>query len=337
MQIDIILNEFTSPSENAELSALAEDYGCRAVWSPSFASGRNPFLNLALAAGSTNKVRLGALAVSPMEMPPLVMSNALLTLNELCNGRGLIAVGGGGGVLGAMGLKGTRIVKSVRECVEILKGATSEEVLNYKGDIYQAFAYQPRVWNKETPPQIYVAASHPQMTRMATETADGLIGSDLIPSMVRETMEIVGPGLLSNGRSGQPFGISNFWAWHIKRDKQEAMREARRELAGRGMLWPRYTEACLSKEDSDFVQDNMDEFWKAFWQRTDHIEGVPETILNTLIDKLSSAGDLNDLDREIERMKEFEAAGLTEIALRVFDDPAEGIKLIGEHVVPAVQ
>ena len=337
MQIDIILNEFTSPSENAELSALVESYGCRAVWSPSYASGRNPFLSLALAAGSTKKVRLGPLAISPMEMPPIVMSNALLTLNELCNGRSMIAVGGGGGVLGAMGLKSTRIVKSVRECVEILKGATSEKMLNYKGDIYQTIAYRPRDWATDTPPQIYVCASHPRMTHMATEMADGLMGSDLIPSMVRETKEIVEQGLSDNGRSGQPFGISNFWAWHIKKDKQEAMREARRELILRGMLWPRYTEACLSKEDSDFVQDNMGEFWKAFRQGTGKIEGVPETILNTLIDKLSSTGDINDLDREIERMKEFKAVGLTEIALRVHDDPVEGIKLIGEHIVPAVQ
>ena len=93
----------------------------------------------------------------------------------------------------------------------------------------------------------------------------------------------------------------------------------------------------MSKEDSGFVQDNMGEFWKAFRQGTGEIEGVPETILNTLIDKLSSTGDFNDLDREIERMKEFKAVGLTEIALRVHDDPVESIKLIGEHVVPAVQ
>ena len=41
--------------------------------------------------------------------------------------------------------------------------------------------------------------------------------------------------------------------------------------------------------------------------------------------------------KEIERFKEFAAAGLTEIALRVHNDPMEAIKLIGERIVPAVQ
>ena len=106
MQIDIILNEFTSARENAELAALAESYGARAVWSASYASERNAFMSLVGAAEKTNRVRLGPLAVSPMEMHPLVMSNMLLTLNEMSRGRAMIAVGGGGGVLAAMDMPG---------------------------------------------------------------------------------------------------------------------------------------------------------------------------------------------------------------------------------------
>ncbi|MEE8306401.1 MAG: hypothetical protein V3R81_04000, partial [Gammaproteobacteria bacterium] len=120
-------------------------------------------------------------------------------------------------------------------------------------------------------------------------------------------------------------------------NKEDAMREARRELILRGMLYPHYTEQVLSQEESDLVQSKMGSFWKAFGTRTGDIDGVPEEIVNKLIDRISSTGDLNDIDREIERMKEFEAAGLTEIALRVHDDPATGIKLIGEHIIPAVQ
>lgn len=35
MEIDIILNEFATPAEAAELSQLAESYGLRGVWSSS--------------------------------------------------------------------------------------------------------------------------------------------------------------------------------------------------------------------------------------------------------------------------------------------------------------
>jgi hypothetical protein len=35
-------------------------------------------------------------------------------------------------------------------------------------------------------------------------------------------------------------------------------------------------------------------------------------------------------------MRQFKAAGLTEIALRIYDDPADSIRLIGERLVPAL-
>jgi alkanesulfonate monooxygenase SsuD/methylene tetrahydromethanopterin reductase-like flavin-dependent oxidoreductase (luciferase family) len=50
MDVDIILNEFDSPRALAEQAVLAENYGFRAVWSASYATGRDSFLSLAEAA-----------------------------------------------------------------------------------------------------------------------------------------------------------------------------------------------------------------------------------------------------------------------------------------------
>ncbi len=36
------------------------------------------------------------------------------------------------------------------------------------------------------------------------------------------------------------------------------------------------------------------------------------------------------------RVREFAATGLDELALRIHDDPADTIRLIGEHIVPAL-
>lgn len=337
MNVDIILNEFDSPRAIAEQAALAESYGFRAVWSASYATGRDCFLSLVEAAQSTSKILLGPLAVSPMELHPVKMTQELLTLNEFCNGRAIITVGAGGGVIEAMGIKRKNMVESVRECVEIMRAALTGEDVVYHGDIYTALKFNTR-WAKGIPaPQIYVGASQERMSYMATEKADGLMGSDLIHPLIGLTKGWVDEGLTQHGREGQPFGISNFWAWHIKRDKEESMREARRELVLRGVLRRRYTDVLLSKEDSDFVQENKGIFWRAWETASDKIEGVPDHIVDSLIAGLSSAGDLNDIDREIERFKEYEALGLTDIAIRVHDDPVDGIKLIGEHIVPALQ
>ena len=48
-------------------------------------------------------------------------------------------------------------------------------------------------------------------------------------------------------------------------------------------------------------------------------------------------GGLEDLDRELERFKAFGRAGLTEISLRLHDDPHDALKIIGERVVPELR
>jgi hypothetical protein len=50
---------------------------------------------------------------------------------------------------------------------------------------------------------------------------------------------------------------------------------------------------------------------------------------------MSSAGDFSDIDREIERYRQFADGGLTELSIRLFDDPMDGLKMIAEHVLPA--
>ena len=175
------------------------------------------------------------------------------------------------------------------------------------------------------------------MIRMATELADSMMSSGLMPPMIRETVQLVHEGLATFARRAQNFIINNFWAWHIKEDKQSAIDEARQELALRGMLRRRYTAPFLDEDDCEFVESRMGAFMRALMRKTPVIEGVPDRIVDTLIDNLSSTGDLGDLDREIDRFKEFETAGLTEIALRVHGEPAAAITIIGEKVAPAFQ
>ncbi len=228
------------------------------------------------------------------------------------------------------------MVESVRECVEIIRAALTGEDVTYEGDIYTAYQFDAR-WAKDLPPpQIYVGASRERMSYMATEKADGSDGqrSDSAADPIDQGW--VDDGLAQHGRTGQPVRVSNFWAWHIKKDKEAARREACRELVLRGILRPRYTELLLSKEDSDFVQENKGFFWRAFASGAGTIDGAPAHIVDALIDGLSSTGDLGDIDREIERFRGYAALGLTEIALRVHGDPIDAITLIGERIVPAL-
>ena len=51
----------------------------------------------------------------------------------------------------------------------------------------------------------------------------------------------------------------------------------------------------------------------------------------------TSASSLANIGHEVERFRAFREAGLTEIALRVYDEPDVAIRTIGEHIVPALR
>lgn len=240
MKIHFIL-EPASADEFLAAGKLAESYGFEAVWTSNHLSARDPFLSFSALARESDSVRMGPVAVSPFELHPLKMANQLFTLNELAGGRANIVVGGGGGTTIAMHLKADRyvmhpnMVRGVRECVEFLKGASPTEPLSYDGELFQVDDYWPK-WATDEPPIVYVGATKPRMLGMAARVADGVMFSDLTLGRLNETMTTLRDALTDADRANQDFRINNLFSWHVKRDRYEAVAEARRKLWVRGML-----------------------------------------------------------------------------------------------------
>lgn len=336
MEIDIILNEFASPQEAAELGLMAERYGARGVWSSNYGWSRDPFMTLSLLAHQSSRIRLGPMAISPAELHPLKMANLLFSLNELARGRAMIMVGGGGAVLQAIGGKRERMIRRARECLEILKGASARRMMNYNGEVYKVWGYQPK-WYTDQPPLVYFGSNHPQSRKLSAQLADGLITSDFVVPLMKEFIARTHEELRAAGRSPADFRISNFWAWHIKKDAATSMAEARRELMLRGWLGEQYFAPFLDPDEVKLMRAHEQDFLNAFLRGTDVIENVPDALVTKMIRNISFAGGLDQIEPAIETLKAFAAAGLTEIAIRVHDDPADAIRLIGERVIPALR
>jgi alkanesulfonate monooxygenase SsuD/methylene tetrahydromethanopterin reductase-like flavin-dependent oxidoreductase (luciferase family) len=336
MEIDIILNEFASPRDAAELGLMAERYGMRGVWSSNYGWSRDPFFTLSLLAQQSSRIRLGPMAISPAELHPLKMANLLFSLNELSGGRAMIMVGGGGAVLQSIGKKRERMIRGARECLEILKGASPQKMMNYNGEIYKVWGYQPK-WYTDNPPLVYFGSNHPQSRKLSAELADGLITSDFVVPLMQEFIGKAREELRAAGRDPAKFRFSNFWAWHIKTDAQASMAEARRELMLRGWLGEQYFAPFLEPDEVKLMRAHEKDFLNAFLRGTDVIEKVPDALVAKMIRNISFAGGLDQIEPAIETLRGFAAAGLTEIALRVHDDPADAIRLIGERVLPALR
>jgi alkanesulfonate monooxygenase SsuD/methylene tetrahydromethanopterin reductase-like flavin-dependent oxidoreductase (luciferase family) len=335
MKIDIMLEPDQSPEQVAELALLAEGYGLRALWAQNYVSSRDPFMCLVPAALATKSIKLGVVVVSPYEMHPMKIGNAVLSLNEFCRGRAEVVIGGGGFWCGRMGVEPHRMVCAVREAIEIVKGGSNDKALQYHGQIYNADGYNPE-WVTDSAPRVYAGASREQMLRMGAQVADGIMTSDVIRPLIDDAVATVKTALQEHSRPEVRFSINSAIAFHMKEDREVSMREARRELITRAVLGEWYLRSFLSAADVAVVRDNIGAFFKAYRAKSHVIEGVPDSILDTLVDNLTVAGDLGDLDARISELQDYVATGITELCFRTHDDPAFAIRLIGEKIMPAL-
>ena len=340
MEVDLILEPDLTPDQITEIGLAAEGCGIRGIWTSNYFAHWDPFLSLVPLARTTDRVLMGGLAVSPFEMHPLKIANALLTLNEMSGGRAMVAVGAGEGNLDAMDLKKPKkVVLAIREAIEIVQAAGRGDLKGgYDGEIYNVNLPCAYDWLTADAPLVYGTAYRAMMMRMEGRIADGCFVGCTPPEIVEPAMEQVRTGI---GRREQPpedFRVNTFWGWHIKADREEAFRESRRELPWRARkLDPELTSLYLDEDEVKIVTDNFQNYVDAYFTHSDDVKGVPQEISNKLASGLTSTGGLEDLDREIERFKKFGRAGLTEIALRLHADPMDGLKIIGERVIPELR
>jgi 5,10-methylenetetrahydromethanopterin reductase len=138
MQTDVILEADLTPAQVAELAVLAEGYGIRGLWTQNYVNARDAFMCLVPAATATKRILLGAVAISPYEMHPLKIANALSTLHECSGGRAMVVIGGGGEWPGVLGVPYGRRVTGAGEAVAMVRRAVAGEAVRWDGQVYKA-------------------------------------------------------------------------------------------------------------------------------------------------------------------------------------------------------
>jgi alkanesulfonate monooxygenase SsuD/methylene tetrahydromethanopterin reductase-like flavin-dependent oxidoreductase (luciferase family) len=336
MNVNLCLDAGLPPEELARLGLLAESRGIGTIWLASYLGSRDPFANLVPLALQSSSIEMGPVALNPYDTHPVRLATGLLTLNQYARGRARLVVGGGGEALMALSLKPDRRPRAVGECVQILKGASAAAPFSFEGAMYRVKDYHPG-WATEPKPPIYVAANKPQMLRMAARLADGVMLSDLTPAICRERIGWVRGHLAEFGRSAAPFRFENFLAWHVYPDATKARREARQWLGYRGLFRPWVVTTFMSQADYDVVEAHKAEIYAMPVKGTWSVDGVPDRILDKLVDELTLCGTPADLARIMGRLAAMKAAGVTDICLEIREQPEETIRILGEQVIPALR
>lgn len=329
-----------SPGRLRDLGCLAEQLGFDAVWLPNILSARDPFQAFGPLARDSQRLRMGPVAISPFELHPVKIAGSLLTLNEQSGGRANIVVGGGGGTAIGMGLKPDRqsrfphMVAGVRECLELLRAIQPDTPLTFRGRHWQVEGYRPD-WATQPPPRLYVAASRPRMLRLAGELGDGVMLSDIPLAGLPGVLATLGEGLAARRAPPPvPFAINNLLAWHVKDDRAAAFAEARRKLWVRG-IWERARIApYLDAADCDRVGAALPALAAAYARGEDPATVVSLPIMDALVRGLTLTGGPDDLDGIAEHLRAMQAAGVTELGLRLYGEPDAAIRLVAERVLP---
>jgi alkanesulfonate monooxygenase SsuD/methylene tetrahydromethanopterin reductase-like flavin-dependent oxidoreductase (luciferase family) len=336
MNIDLCLDARLPPEELCRLGLLAERHGIRSIWLASYLASRDPFANLVSLAQASSRILMGACAPNPYDTHPVRLATSLLTLNEVAKGRARIIVGGGGEALMALSLKPDRRPRAVGEAVQILKGANAEKPFSFDGQMYKVTSYHP-LWAKAPKPPIYVAANKPQMLRMAARYADGIMLSDLPAAICKERIGWVLGHMKEFGRPSAGYWFSNFVAWSVYEDRQKARREARQWLGYRGLFRPWVITTFMSQADYDIIEAHKAEIYAMPFKGTWSVEGVPDRIMDKLVDELTLCGDVSEVPRYIDHLLGLKAAGVTDVCLEIRDDPEKSIRIIGEQLAPALR
>jgi len=336
MEIDIVLDSHLPQRELTELGLLAERHGIRTVWNASYLDGRDPFTNLSELAARSSRIAVAPMALNAYEMHPFRIGQMLLTLNELAGGRAQTMIGGGGEVVMALGIPFEQRVRYVRECLEIVKGMTTDRPFSYAGELFSIEGYDPQ-WVTQEPPFLYAGANRPQMLRMAAKSADGIFMSDLSVNLARGAIDAVHSRMSEIGRDPGGYRFNNFMAWYVYDDPQEARHEARRWIGFRAIFREYMMREFMSAEDFEKILQHIPAIYAMAAKDADSVDGLPDHLLDMCVDNLTLTGGVDDLDRIIEHLLEFKAIGVTEICIELKKHQAHGIRLLGERVLPALR
>ena len=197
------LNRFDWTSTEAFAADVrrAEDLGfgyALIPWNP--LSRPDPYMQLAVAAGQTSRIRLGLLLDNPVLRHPATSASSIATLDEISGGRAFLTYGIGDTAVRWLGLRPARIAELEEATVLAKRLLAREEV--------EVGAVRPAHLRHGRPVPVWIAAGGPKTVEMAARVADGVflrVGRH--PENLRAAMARIRWGATAAGRSPDEIGI----------------------------------------------------------------------------------------------------------------------------------
>jgi 5,10-methylenetetrahydromethanopterin reductase len=209
----------------------AENAGFDHLWVTDHFYNQNLWVTLSLIANYTSKIKLGPAATNPYVFHPVLIAQAVLTLNDLAPERTVCGVGRGDKVT----LKMLRINQedpftTLKEAVDIIRTVTAGDPVAADGKVFKVSGVKLNL-GPSNPIPLYVGAQGPKMLSLAGEVGDGVLIDASLPQDVKFSMKYVEDGLRRSPLVKAGFDFAAYTVTSIDDNAVEAEKAVRHVLA----------------------------------------------------------------------------------------------------------
>lgn len=229
----ILLWSDPSTDEFLRLVTLAEEIGYSELWYTDIRFETDAYVNLALAAQRTRRIKLGPGVSDPYTRHPVLIATAMATLDQVSDGRVQVGLGTGSS-LASIGLVQDRPVRALREAIELIRLVHSGEPVQYEGEIFKVTAGKLNFKPARPAIPIFVASHSRQVLKLSGRMADGVLLANMgRREAVDNAIAIIRQGEAEAGREQGSVAIHLRLEACISEDEQGALNAVRRRLATR--------------------------------------------------------------------------------------------------------
>lgn len=289
------------------LAKLSEKLGFSHIWiGDSHLIWREAYVNVAAAALSTSKVKIGTGVTNPLTRHPSVVASAYATLEEFAPGRMILGIGLGDSSVETMGMKPAKLAyfeKTLQQMRDLFAG---KEVQLDTGKIHLKHPCKNKV-------PIYVAASGPKMLELSGRIADGIIVLvGVADEYLRQAKERIEAGAKAAGRKLSDINLV-LWVPCAVSTKAPA-KDAVKAHVARVVAHPQ--PYVLDHKEQKVLEDirRTYDYYHHMEQEANHAEVIPDW----LVDKFAIAGTIAECRTQVERIKK---SGIQQIAIIPYSAP----------------
>lgn len=296
-----------------KIEALGFDY----VWSgDSQMLHRDAYCDLTLWSLNSKRLRLGPCVTNPYTRHPSVTATAISSIDEISNGRAVLAIGTGDSALRRIGIN-PRPISELEQSVIQIRNLVRGMPVEYSGQPLKMR------WTKGRNIPIYVAGSGPRLLTLAGRVGDGaIVHTGSSDYGIEFALNHIGEGALAVGRDPQSLDLAFFQFTSVEESRNEAIHSAKPFVTWYFVNIPK-NPIVLKEVLPESVRKKLDEYRENYYrydEESSHHSSDWETSANAssfvpddLVEKFALAGNPEDI---VNKIKKMEAKGVKHIVFR---------------------